>query len=76
MIENWWNEVDKTILECLRRAGPLSPAELGRRLGMSEREATAFLSTLIREGKVRMPLVELDEAAWRSRETSRAYTRH
>jgi len=58
MIENWWNEMDKTILECLRDGGPMSPAELGRRVGMSEGEATTFLATLIREGRVRMHLVE------------------
>ena len=36
----------------------MSPAELGRRVGMSEGEATTFLATLIREGRVRMHLVE------------------
>ena len=36
----------------------MSPAELGRRVGMSEGEATTFLATLIREGRVRMQLVE------------------
>ncbi len=58
MIENWWNEMDSAILECLRDGGPMSPAELGRRVGMSEGEATTFLATLIREGRVRMQLVE------------------
>ena len=58
MIENWWNEMDRAILECLRDGGPMSPAELGRRTGMSEGEATTFLATLIREGRVRMQLVE------------------
>jgi len=58
MIENWWNEMDRAILECLRDGGPMSPAELGRRIGMSEGEATTFLATLIREGRVRMQLVE------------------
>jgi DNA-binding Lrp family transcriptional regulator len=60
MIENWWDEVDRAILECLRDGGPMTPAELARRAGMSEGEATAFLATLIREGRVRMQLVEVD----------------
>ena len=73
--------LDNTILDCLRKSGPMSPAELGYRLGMSEGEATVFLSTLIRDGKVRMPLVEVDEPTTRpdrsrSRAPARAYTRH
>jgi DNA-binding Lrp family transcriptional regulator len=70
MIENWWDEVDRTILECLRDGGPMTPAELGRRAGMSEGEATAFLATLIREGRVRLQLVEVNGPRtnpWRAR---------
>jgi DNA-binding Lrp family transcriptional regulator len=59
MIENMWNEVDGTIIDCLRKGGPMSPAELGRRTGMSEGEATALLTMLIREGRVRVHLVDV-----------------
>ena len=79
MIENWWNEMDRAILECLRDGGPMSPAELGRRVGMSEGEATTFLSTLIREGRVRMHLVEAGGPLTVERESlspSREYSRH
>ena len=60
MIENWWDEVDGKILDCLR-SGPMSPADIARRTGMSEGEATTFLTMLVREGRVRMPLVEMGE---------------
>jgi predicted ArsR family transcriptional regulator len=56
---DWWQETDTAILECLRRHGAMSPAALGRHLGMSEGEATAFLAMLVREGKVAIRLVEL-----------------
>jgi predicted transcriptional regulator len=62
MIERCWNEVDSAILDCLRHDGPMSPRELGRRIGMSESETTSFLTLLIHEGTVRMQLVEADES--------------
>jgi hypothetical protein len=66
MIENWCIEVDTTLLDCLRTGGPMSPAEIGRRTGMSEGEVTAFLTVLIGEGRVRLRLVGLGEQpAWR-----------
>ncbi len=58
MIEHFWNEMDDRILGCLRDAGAMSPVELGQRVGLSEGEAIAFLATLVREGRVRMRLVE------------------
>ncbi len=61
MIENWWSEVDGTILDCLWNFGPMSPAELGRRVGISEGEATMFLSPLVQEGRARMHLVDVGE---------------
>jgi predicted ArsR family transcriptional regulator len=56
---DWWRETDTAILECLRRHGAMSPAALGRHLGMSEGEATAFLAMLVREGNVSIRLLEL-----------------
>ncbi len=61
MIENFWADIDSTILECLRNGGPMSPAEIGRRTKMSEGEATAFLAVLIGEGTVGLQLVGIDE---------------
>ena len=62
MIENWWDETERAILHCLRHGGPMSPGELGRRIGASDGEATAFLTLLIGAGKVRLRLVELTPA--------------
>ena len=55
---DWWSETEHDIVECLRRDGAVSPAELGRRVGVSETEAAMFLCMLAREGKVRIRLVE------------------
>ena len=60
---DWWSETEHDIVECLRRDGTLSPAELGQRVGVSETEATMFLCMLVREGKIRIRLVEsVDES--------------
>ena len=61
MIE-WWPEIERGILECLGSGGPMSPAELGRRVGISEGEAITFLCMLAREGKVSIRLVGLHAA--------------
>ena len=59
---DWWSETEHDIVECLRRDGMLSPAELGQRVGVSETEATVFLCMLAREGKIRIRLVESVES--------------
>jgi len=58
---DWWAEIEDPILECLRDGGAMSPADLARRLGISPREATAFVCMLATEGKVRLRLFELAE---------------
>jgi DNA-binding Lrp family transcriptional regulator len=60
-MNDWWSETDRSILECLREAGPVSPGDLGRRVGISEGEATAFLCMLATQGKVRIRLAELND---------------
>ena len=60
MIE-WSAELEGKILSCLRRTGITTPAEIGRRLRISEAAAASLLTILVREGKVRMCLVELVE---------------
>ena len=44
---------------CLKRQGATPPAEVGRRLGVSESAAASLLSILACEGKVRICLVDL-----------------
>lgn len=67
---DWWSETDQAILECLRVTGPMSPEDLRHRIGLSVGEITAFLAMLVREGRVRIRIVELtrEEANGRDRE--------
>jgi len=55
--QGWWAEVDAETLQCLAEHGPMSPDELGKRLGMSEDAAASLVSHLVREGKARICLV-------------------
>jgi DNA-binding Lrp family transcriptional regulator len=55
--EDWWATVDADTLRCLSEHGPMSPAELGKHLGLSEDGAASLVSHLVREGKVRICLV-------------------
>ena len=61
MIE-WSTKLEDEILNCLRRTGITTPAEVGRRLRISEAAAQSLLTILVQEGKVRMCLVELTSA--------------
>jgi winged helix-turn-helix DNA-binding protein len=61
-MNDWWAEIDDEILDCLRDRGPMSPAAIGRRIGVSEGAATSILSMLARQGRVRVCLVELTNA--------------
>ncbi|HEY7520963.1 MAG TPA: helix-turn-helix domain-containing protein [Methylomirabilota bacterium] len=56
-IEDFWGDLNREILGCLAR-GPVSPGEIGRRLGISEGAAASCLSLLAAEGRVRICLVE------------------
>lgn len=70
---DWWSETDRAILECLRATGPMSPEDLSHRIGLSVGEITAFLGMLVREGRVRVRMVELtrEEGNERSRQPPR-----
>jgi len=57
--ENWWDDIDDEILDCLREHGPATVKEISEELGVSEGAATAFLAMLAREGRVRIVQVEL-----------------
>ena len=56
-MDAWWSDLDNAVLTCLD-AGPMSPAEIARRLGTSEASATSLLCLLAQEGRVRIALVE------------------
>ncbi len=72
MTDDWWAEIDGEILDCLRAGGPMSPAAIGCRIGVSEASATSILSMLARQGQVRVCLVELSDACRRSGQTAEA----
>ena len=55
---DWWAELENELLSCVEEIGLATPAEVGRRLGFSETSAASLLAILVREGKVRMCLVE------------------
>lgn len=53
-MNEWWGDLDEDILGCLAANGAMTPAEIGRKLGISERAASSFLSLLAGQGKVRI----------------------
>ena len=57
IVDDFWADLDRDILSCLAM-GPISPGEIGRRLGISEGAAASCLSLLAAEGRVRICLVE------------------
>jgi hypothetical protein len=57
VVDDFWADLNRDILDCLAR-GPVSPGEIGRRLGISEGAAASCLSLLASEGRVRICLVE------------------
>ena len=58
---DWWSETEHAIVQCLASGGAMGPGELGRRIGISEGEAIAFLCMLVRERKVSIRLVGLND---------------
>ena len=66
MIENWWDEVDGKILDCLR-SGPMSPADIARRTGIVSRWlilAGLACALILLVGIGISPWVELLFPAW------------
>ncbi len=76
MDNDWWGETDDSLLACLRDGGAMSPAEIGLRLGISAREATAFICMLATQGKVSIRLVELADREPRRSSASRTRRRN
>jgi DNA-binding IclR family transcriptional regulator len=56
---DFWSDLDADVLRCLaERPGRTTPAELGRRLGMSEGALCSILGMLAEAGTVRIVAVE------------------
>jgi hypothetical protein len=62
IVEDYWADLNRDILSCLG-TGPLSPGEIGRRVGLSAGAAASCLSLLAAEGRVRICLVEKKSAS-------------
>jgi hypothetical protein len=56
-MEHWW-AIDREILDCLTARRPMSPAEVGGKVGLSEEATASALALLAAQGKVRICLVE------------------
>lgn len=60
--DDFWSLLDGEVLDCLACGRPLSPAEIGAKLGMSAESAASLLTMLVRDGRVRIRSVELTSA--------------
>jgi hypothetical protein len=55
----FWGELDADVLRCLaERPDAMTPAEIGRNLGMSEQAICSIVGMLAETGKVRITSVE------------------
>jgi hypothetical protein len=52
LFEDWLDELENEVVLLTKKHGPLSPAKLAQKLGLSERGATFLISKLSREGKI------------------------
>lgn len=57
-MSEFWDGMDADLLDCLAARGSMEPAEIGRRLGLSEDAVVSLVAMLAREGKVRIGRVE------------------
>jgi hypothetical protein len=62
-----WADLDRAVLDCLL-AGPVEPADIAKRLGMSEGAASSILILLATEGRVRIRRVSLPDEGGRKAE--------
>lgn len=52
LFEDWLDELENEVVLLAQEHGPINPAGLARKLGLSERGVTFILSKLSREGKI------------------------
>ncbi len=58
MMEPLWDLLDDEVLATLECGRPLSPEEIGDKLGMSGAAAASIVTMLVRDGRVRVVAVE------------------
>ncbi len=52
LFEDWLDELENEVVLLAKEQSRLAPADLARKLGLSERGATFLISKLSREGKI------------------------
>lgn len=52
-MESWWADLDHEVLECLTTR-PMTPAEIGDKVGLSEGSVTSMLAMLAQEGRIQI----------------------
>jgi hypothetical protein len=52
LFEDWLDELENEVVSLTKEHGSLSPRDLARKLGLSERGANFLMSKLAREGKI------------------------
>jgi hypothetical protein len=58
VMDSWWQEIDEEILTILSSTGPMDPADLAMKLGMSTDAVCSCLSLLSTSGRIRIRSVE------------------
>ena len=53
-MNGWWDELDGEIVAILEARGPMNPADVARKLGMSTEAVCSCLGMLVTEGRVRI----------------------
>jgi DNA-binding Lrp family transcriptional regulator len=57
-MHDWWSDLERDVLDCVKPDGTTRIDELSRRLNLSEDAATSLVAMLAREGKLRISAVE------------------
>jgi len=52
--ENWWADLDEEVMACLTEGESMEPAEIARRLRLSESAVGSLLALLAVQGRVRI----------------------
>jgi hypothetical protein len=56
--DDWWGELDASVLGYLSQCSGASPEEIGRAVGLPPGSAASVVAMLVNEGKVRITRVE------------------
>jgi predicted transcriptional regulator len=68
IMENWWSDLDEAIMDCLRERESMEPADIARRIGLSESAVCSLLGFLVAEGRVRVCRVAAAETSEKAAE--------